>query len=366
MAFRIEFDKYRFSPEFKKLNPNMTFEEFKFIYYMEWLHRNWGRLVGLTFLLPTAYFIYRRRVSLPIARNLILINAFIGVQGFVGWWMVKSGLKDDLFADGQTPRVSQYRLMVHMGLAFALYGSMLWNGLQVSRELHLANNTQPQRAAKLLDRLRSPKLRLFRGSLMATTGLIFTTAMAGALVAGLDAGLIYNEFPYMGLGLTPPASELWSSFYSRLPTPHPDLWWRNVFENPSLVQLNHRILAVSTFTAVNALWLYARLSPVVQASLPRGAKLALHGTLGMVWVQLGLGLGTLLYLVPTPLASAHQAGALALLTSAIILGSRVWSPPRLARLVNQRYKAISKSEIATAQSARATAQLRSLRRSRPG
>jgi len=301
---------------------------------MEYAHRLWGRVIGLTFALPTLYFIVRRQVSKPLARNLILINALIGMQGFVGWWMVKSGLKDDLFEKGSHPRVSQYRLATHLGLAFTVYVSMLWNGLSIFRERHLVLDSQPNRAASLLKRLSGPDLAIFRRSTLLVAILIGTTALSGALVAGLDAGLIYNEFPYMGLGLTPPKSELFDSFYSRLPAPHPDLWWRNFLENPSLVQLDHRILATTSFVAVHALWAYSRFSPRVRAAMTSGSRRAMHGVLGLVWVQVLLGISTLLYLVPTPVAATHQAGSLALLTGVIVLGSRVWTPSRLAKLVN--------------------------------
>lgn len=339
-----EFSKYKASPEFQLLNPNMTLPEFKEIYYMEWAHRLWGRVIGLSFLIPTVYFIARRRVSAPIARNLVLISALIGMQGVVGWWMVKSGLKDDLFAKGSHPRVSQYRLATHLCLAFSVFTAMLWNGLQIFRERHLVLDSQPNRASALLARLSSPALRGFRIGSAIVGGLIFTTAMSGAFVAGLDAGLIYNEFPYMGLGLTPPRAELFDGFYARKED-RSDLWWRNVFENPSLVQLDHRILATTTFVAVHALWAYARFTPRVRAALPRGAWRASHAVLALVWMQVVLGISTLLYLVPTPVAATHQAGSLALLTGAVVLGSRVWTPPRLARLVAQRMAGVRARQV---------------------
>lgn len=348
--WQVEFDKYRASPEFQKLNPNMTLPEFKQIFWMEWGHRLWGRVVGLTTLLPTIYFIARRRVSAPIARNLVLINCLIVCQGFVGWWMVKSGLKDDLFAKNAHPRVSQYRLATHLAMAFTVYTAMVWNGLQILRENALLVKGKPEAASAMLQRLTSSKLRPFRITLAAVAALVATTVMSGAFVAGLDAGLIYNEFPYMGLGLTPPKSELFDPFYSRQPPPHSDLVWRNMLENPSLVQLDHRILAVSSFTAIHALWAYARFSPVVRQGLTQGARRALLGTVGLAWVQVSLGLTTLLYLVPTSIASAHQAGAMALLTGFIVLGSRVWTTPRLARLVRQataQGKAVQQKVAAT-------------------
>ncbi|KAI4243008.1 MAG: hypothetical protein L6R40_003699 [Gallowayella cf. fulva] len=328
-----EFSKYRSSPEFKLLNPHMTLDEFKSIYYMEWAHRLWGRVVGVSFLLPAAYFIARRKVSAPMAGKIVGIAGLIGFQGFLGWWMVKSGLKDDLFAPGSHPRVSQYRLTAHLGTAFVCYTAMLWNGLSILREHKLL--ADPQAAMKLFERLKSPELRIFRRSVGALAVLVFCTAMSGGLVAGLDAGLIYNEFPYMGLGLTPPKSELFSDFYSHTPDKS-DIWWRNALENPSLVQLDHRILATTTFTSVMGLWAYTKFSPTLRTMLPIACKKGMHGVVGFVGLQVALGITTLLYLVPLPLASAHQAGSLALLSSVIILGGRTWVPRRAARLVAKR------------------------------
>ena len=320
-----EFNKYRSSPEFKMLNPNMTLSEFKKIYYMEWTHRLWGRFVGLSFAIPALYFIARGKVSRPMALRITGIAGLIGFQGVLGWWMVKSGLKDDLFATGSHPRVSQYRLVAHLGTAFLCYSAMLWNGLSILRTHKLLTN--PQFAESCLRRLRNPNLRIFRSSVGALAVLVFITVMSGGLVAGLDAGLIYNEFPHMGLGLTPPKSELFSDFYSHTPD-NSDIWWRNPLENPSLVQLDHRILATTTFTSVMALWAYSRLSRKVRTTLPISARKGVHGVVGFVFLQVVLGISTLIYLVPLPLASAHQAGSLALLSYVLILGSRSWLPNR--------------------------------------
>ncbi|KAL9005424.1 MAG: hypothetical protein Q9188_001818 [Gyalolechia gomerana] len=328
-----EFTKYRSSPEFKLLNPRMTLDEFKSIYYMEWTHRLWGRLVGISFLLPAAYFIARGKVSAPMALKVVGIAGLIGFQGFLGWWMVKSGLKDNLFAPGSHPRVSQYRLTAHLGTAFLCYTAMLWNGLSILREHKLL--ADPQAATKLFERLKNPELRVFRRSIGALAVLVFCTAMSGGLVAGLDAGLIYNEFPFMGTGFAPPKSELFSDFYSHTPDKS-DVWWRNALENPSLVQLDHRILATTTFTSVVGLWTYTKMSPTLRTMLPAACKKGMHGVVGFVGLQVALGISTLLYLVPLPLASAHQAGSLALLSSVIILGGRTWVPRRAARLVQQQ------------------------------
>jgi cytochrome c oxidase assembly protein subunit 15 len=328
-----EFAKYRSSPEFHMLNSRMTLEEFKSIYWMEWIHRLWGRFIGLSFVLPAVYFVARKQVSRPMAARLLGIAGLIGFQGFIGWWMVKSGLKDDLFAPGSHPRVSQYRLTAHLGAAFVCYLAMLWNGLDILRTNRIVSSGTN---STILETLRNPALRPFKRYVALLAGLVFVTAMSGGLVAGLDAGLIYNEFPYMGLGLTPPASELFDKFYSRLPPgDDSDVWWRNMLENPSLVQLDHRILATTTWTAIMCLWAYSRTTSL-KAILPAAARKGVHGVVGFVWLQVILGISTLLYLVPTHLASAHQAGSLALLTWTVVLGSRVWFPKQAVRVLAQR------------------------------
>lgn len=334
-----EFAKYRASPEFKLLNPSMGLSEFKSIYYMEWTHRLWGRIVGISFVLPAIYFAARRKLSAPMAAKVAGIACLIGFQGGLGWWMVKSGLKDDLFAPGSHPRVSQYRLVAHLGTAFICYTAMLWNGLTILRAHKLL--ADPIKADDILTVLKRPELRIFRRSVGALAVLIFLTAMSGGLVAGLDAGLIYNEFPYMGSGLIPPKSELFSDFYSHTPDKS-DIWWRNALENPSLVQLDHRLLATSTFTSIMGLWAYTKLSPIVKQALPAASRKGMHGLVGFACLQLTLGISTLIYMVPVPLASAHQAGSLALLSYAIILGSRTWVPRRASRLVAQRLKLLGK------------------------
>ena len=328
-----EFAKYRSSPEFHLLNPNMKMDEFKKIYYMEWIHRLWGRVVGITFVIPAIYFIARGRVSAPVALRIGGIAGLIGFQGFLGWWMVKSGLKDDLFAPGSHPRVSQYRLTAHLGTAFLCYSAMLWNGLAILREHKYLKD--PVAAQKLFETLRSPQLKFFRRSVAGLAVLVFGTALSGGLVAGLDAGMIYNDFPWMGQGLTPPKEELFSDFYSHRPDKS-DTWWRNMLENPSLVQLDHRILATTTFTAIIGLMAYTRISPAVRRLLPAACLRGMHGVVGFACLQVTLGITTLLYLVPVALGSAHQAGALALLSWVFVLGGRTWIPARASRLVAQK------------------------------
>ncbi|OAQ93644.1 electron transfer protein 1, mitochondrial precursor [Purpureocillium lilacinum] len=333
-----EFEKYRASPEFKLLNPHMTLSEFKKIYFMEWTHRLWGRFIGMSFVLPTLYLIARRRVTPKMAVNLLGISGLIGFQGFIGWWMVKSGLKDDLFAPGSHPRVSQYRLTAHLATAFVCYSWMLLSGLAVLRTHRML--ADPKAGMSVLQALKNPALNAFRRSVFGVAALVFVTAMSGGLVAGLDAGLIYNEFPKMGLGLTPPRSELWDKFYSRRED-NSDLWWRNMLENPSTVQLDHRILAVSTFCTILALFAYSRTGRVA-AVLPRNAKKGTMGLVHLVTLQAALGISTLIYMVPISLAAVHQAGALMVLTGALVLSHRLHIPKPTVRMLEQRLKQLQK------------------------
>ena len=309
----------------------MNLDEFKNIYWMEWTHRLWGRVIGVTFAVPTLYFITRRRVSKSMAVKLVGICGLIGFQGALGWWMVKSGLKEDLFAPGSHPRVSQYRLAAHLGTAFVAYSAMVLSGLSILRERALLRD--PSAALHIAAKLSTPAMKRFRLAVTLLTALIFTTAMSGALVAGLDAGLIYNEFPWMGLGLTPPKAELFDPRYSQK-ADESDLVWRNMGENPSLVQLDHRILATSTFTAILLLFCTPRITRFKQM-IPKDVNRRLTGVMHMASLQVALGISTLIYLVPTWLAAAHQAGALALLTTALILGSRLRISPRTMRLIKE-------------------------------
>jgi len=310
----------------------MDLEEFKKIYYMEWGHRLWGRFVGLSFLFPAIYFVSRRRVSANMSLRLLGISGLIAGQGVLGWYMVKSGLKDDLFAPGSHPRVSQYRLTAHLGAAFVLYTAMIWNGLAILRQNALLSH--PSRGLAQLQAISSPTLSIFRKSVAGLAILTFITAMSGGLVAGLDAGLIYNEFPRMGTGFHPPKSELFDTFYSRRED-HSDLFWRNMLENPSTVQLNHRVLATTAFTAILGLWSYSRFNKSVRAALPNAARKGMLGCVHLLLFQVALGISTLIYLVPIPLAAAHQAGSLALLTGVVVLGNRVWIPKRSLAMVKR-------------------------------
>ncbi|KFP70318.1 Cytochrome c oxidase assembly protein COX15, partial [Acanthisitta chloris] len=294
--WEAEFQKYQQFPEFKILNHDMTLAEFKFIWYMEYSHRMWGRMVGLAYILPAAYFWQRGWLSRPMKGRVLALCGLVCFQGLLGWYMVKSGLeeKPDSY---DIPRVSQYRLAAHLGSALVLYSASLWTGLSLLLPRHKLPETH--------------QLLRLRQYAHGTTALIFLTALSGAFVAGLDAGLVYNSFPKMGEHWIPDDLLAFSPIL------------RNIFENPTTVQFDHRILGIASVTAITALYLFSRKIP-----LPRRAKLAVTSLLAVACVQVGLGISTLLLYVPTPLAATHQSGSLALLSMALWLMSELRRVPK--------------------------------------
>ncbi|EJD53917.1 COX15-CtaA-domain-containing protein [Auricularia subglabra TFB-10046 SS5] len=336
-AWDEEFAKYKNSPEFAQLNSRMNVDDFKQIFYMEWGHRVLGRLSGLTLLLPYAYFLYRGRLPRPLPGMIGGFVALVGAQGALGWYMVKSGLHEDLFAPGAVPRVSQYRLAAHLGLAVALYAGMFHAGLRVLWDNKFVktgkwSGVAPENVASALKALAHPKLVAFRRNVWALTALVFLTALSGAFVAGLDAGLVYNEFPTMGGRIAPPSDELFSRDYAKREDKK-DLW-RNIFENPTTVQFNHRVLAMTSYTAVCALYFSSHRSSI-RALLPPLARTLTTGMFYVVHAQVFLGIATLLYLVPVHVAASHQAGSVALLSTVIALGMALRSPSAAARLLRK-------------------------------
>ncbi|XP_025071396.1 cytochrome c oxidase assembly protein COX15 homolog, partial [Alligator sinensis] len=293
--WEAEFRKYQQFPEFKILNRHMTLAEFKFIWYMEYSHRMWGRGVGLLYVLPAAYFWKKGWLSRPMKGTVLALCGLVCFQGLLGWYMVKS--LEEKPESHDIPRVSQYRLAAHLGSALVLYAASLWSGLSLLLSRHELPETR-----QLL------RLRHFAHG---TTGLIFLTALSGAFVAGLDAGLVYNSFPKMGDRWIP--DDL-LSFSPML---------KNVFENPTTVQFDHRILVSASVTAITALYLFSR-----RVVLPRRTKMAVASLLAVAYMQVGLGISTLLLYVPTPLAATHQSGSLALLSVALWLMSELRRVPK--------------------------------------
>lgn len=316
-----EFNKYKESPEFKQLNSHIDLEEFKFIFFMEWIHRVWGRAIGAVFLFPAIYFAATRQTSSRVNKRLFGLLAVLGFQGFIGWWMVKSGLdQEQLEARKSKPTVSQYRLTTHLGTAFLLYLGMIWTGFEILKERKWVKN--PAKALQVFKLLDSKALGPLRRMSLGMLALSFLTAMSGGMVAGLDAGWIYNTFPKMGDTWFPSSRELMDPHFARREDKS-DLWWRNMLENPTTVQLNHRILGVTTFCAVLALHSYCNRRKNL---MPKMANRTVKAMMGIVTIQVGLGIATLVYLVPISLASIHQAGALALFTSAIVFAAQLRKP----------------------------------------
>ena len=305
--WEAEFEKYKQSPEYKKANLGMTVDEYKFIYWMEYGHRMWGRVLGLYFVGPLAYFASRGYITSALAKRLGVFFVLGAAQGMIGWWMVKSGLEEQEFSY-DVPRVSPYRLATHLTGAFTIYTGMLWTTLNV------INPTSPSQAAGASKALIDATKRLHR-AVHPLAGLIGVTAISGAYVAGMDAGRAYNTFPLMG-GQWIPAEYL-------------DQWeskgWRNFFENTAAVQFDHRILALSTLASVSAVWLGHRNS----AALHPRTRMLLHALLATTAGQVTLGITTLLHHVPVELGSAHQAGALTLFTVVLALMHSLRGPKRV-------------------------------------
>lgn len=287
------FDEYQRYPEFQKVNRTMTLAGFQAIFWLEYFHRLWGRLIGVVFLVPFVYFLARGRIDRALAPRLAVVFVLGGLQGALGWYMVQSGLVD-------RPDVSQYRLAAHLAFALALYGYLLWL------------------VFGLLARVRAPAGRV-PAWLGPAAGAVFVlvccTIVAGAFVAGLDAGLIYNEFPLMGGGLAPP------DLLTLTPA------WLNFFEHPPAVQFMHRVVAVTTFASVLALWAALRFP----GTAPR-LRAASSVLMMVAALQVLLGVSTLLLYVPIPLAAAHQATAVLVFTAAIWLLHEI----RMARRVVAR------------------------------
>jgi cytochrome c oxidase assembly protein subunit 15 len=270
-----EFARYQQIPEYRAIHFAMSLDEFKSIYYWEYFHRLLGRLIGVAFAVPFIWFLARRQLPRHLAPPLagILLLGFL--QGALGWYMVESGLADRV-------EVSQYRLTAHLALALAIYAAILWTALGIVRSSAGAS-VGWRRAAE------------------AVLALVALTILAGGFVAGTRAGLTYNTFPLMD-GRVVPAG------YAQLQP-----LWLNWFENIAAVQFDHRALAVATVSAVFLLWAVG-----LRANLPIPARKALHALVAIAVLQVALGISTLLLVVPIPLAAAHQAGAVLLLTVAII------------------------------------------------
>lgn len=272
-AWMEEFNKYRASPEYLKINAGMSLDAFKYIFYWEYGHRALGRLIGMIYLLPLLFFLFKGWV--PGQWRLRLFGLFIlgGMQGLMGWYMVKSGLVD-------VPHVSQYRLTAHLGLALVIFACMLWFALDFLRG---------QKRTTQADK-----------SYLRATGfvvaIVFIMMLSGGFVAGTKAGFIMNTFPLMGGQWIPQG---WLAM---------DPLWRNFFENVITIQFIHRVIAVLVFVAV--LWGFWR-------ALQQTFNTRFSWVFVIMLGQVTLGISALVLHVPVALGAAHQAGAVALFSAAL-------------------------------------------------
>ena len=282
-----EFAKYKQIPEYQAVHSGMALTEFKGIFYWEYAHRLLGRLIGVAFAVPFLWFLARRQLPRRLAAPLAVILLLGFAQGGLGWYMVKSGLADRI-------EVSQYRLVAHLALALAIYSAILWTALNL---LHSAQRPLPSPLPQAGEGRVGAG---WRRAAEAVLALVAATIAAGGFVAGTRAGLIYNTFPLMDGRLVPAG-------YGQL---HP--LYLNWFENIAAVQFDHRALALTVAASVLVVW-----AAGLHANLPSPARTALHLLLLATILQVALGIGTLLLVVPIPLAAAHQGGAVLLLTAAI-------------------------------------------------
>jgi heme a synthase len=282
------FDAYRAYPEYLELRRGMTLDEFKFIFFWEYLHRMVARAIGLVFLVPFLFFLLKGWLTRPLAWRTLLLFGLGAAQGAMGWFMVASGLVD-------MPRVSHYRLAAHLSLAFVIFGYALW----LARELAMAR----ERPA-----LPEGTARLLRRGLLWVGGLMAVQIVWGAFVAGLKAGFYYNTFPLMGGGLVPP------DFLRMEPA------LLNLVENPSAVQWMHRLLGTILLGVAAWFWLAVRRA----AGVDDRSRTLNHILFGSIGAQYLLGVLTLLLVVPVWLGVTHQAAAMILVGIWLWWVHRVW------------------------------------------
>lgn len=270
---------YQQIPQYTLVNEGFGIAGFKRIFWLEWTHRLWGRLIGLAFIVPLIWFSVTGKIERRLRPRLVLLFVLGGVQGAVGWLMVASGFLPD------ATTVSPYRLVIHLVLALALYAALLWTALTVLRPV-------PPRP---------PATRTLHALVAACSLVVALTMVAGGFVAGTHAGLDYNTFPLMDGSIVP-------QDYARL---EPLL--RNLTENIAAVQFDHRLMATLSVVVAAAAFFVSCFT-----AQPRVARLALLALLTVMAVQYSLGVATLLLVVPIGLAAAHQAVAALVLAAAIV------------------------------------------------
>lgn len=268
-AWDTEFAKYKQIPQYEQVNRGMSLDEFKTIFYWEWGHRLLGRIIGFAFLLPLLFFWWRGYLSRELAPKLVLLFFLGGLQGFIGWWMVTSGLVDRV-------SVAPYRLAVHLTFAFFLFAALIWT----------ARSLSPKRGEHVPGDVRTGAWALY--------ALAFFQVFFGAVVAGLDAGMSFTTWPLMDGRFIPSSSSLFAI----------EPVWRNFFENPMTSQFVHRMVAYALLIAAGLHAWQARGTPVAKSAIV---------LFGLVCAQALIGIMTLIHTVPISLALLHQFGALAVI-----------------------------------------------------
>ncbi|PPR46674.1 MAG: Heme A synthase [Alphaproteobacteria bacterium MarineAlpha5_Bin9] len=275
------FEQYKLSPEYIIVNKNMTLEDFKFIFWWEWFHRFFARLIGFVFIIPFFYFLFKKRLSVKLLMVLGIIFLFGCLQAYVGWWMVKSGLTEN-------PYVSAYRLAFHLTNALIIYVLFFWLSLNL-----FFGRMQKNNISKI-------NKHFFHFSLL----LIFITIVSGSFMAGTDSGKSFNTFPLMNGQIIPEGYFI--DFFG----------WRNVFENTIAINFNHRWLAIFTFFFTSLHIIYLINKKIYN-------NFSLYLVLFILSLQILLGVLTLIYIVPISYASMHQTNAIILLSSMLYAYHRI-------------------------------------------
>ncbi len=279
-----EFELYQQTTEYQEQNRGMSLDEFKYIYFWEWGHRQWGRMIGLVWALGLGALLLSKSVPVGWTGRLVILGALGGLQGAVGWWMVYSGLAPGMFD------VASYRLATHLGLAFFILALMAWYILLLSREEGAL--MQARRGAD----------RKLKGMSTGLMHLAFVQILIGALVAGIDAGRNYIDWPLMAGGFTPPG--MWAI----------EPWYRNLFENDGTVQFIHRMVGYVLFLFGIGVWFASR-----KSGNPHTRR-AFDWVAVMMLAQMVIGIVTVMNSAPVALALAHQLGAVVLIV--LILRAR--------------------------------------------
>ena len=275
-AWDLEFEKYKLIPEYILQNSGMLLSEFKIIYWWEWGHRQLGRIIGLVWFLGFSWFLVSKKIPVGWTGRLLTLGALGGFQGAVGWWMVSSGLSNNMLD------VASYRLATHLGIAFIILGFILWYTLILGLS-----------EADLLVRLRTRDQSIYSKS-TGLMHLIFLQILLGALVAGIDAGRNYVDWPLMAGGFLPP------DLFALEPV------WRNFFEDDGLVQFIHRMSGYILFLFGIYVWFRSRKSGNSQI------RNAISLVMLIIFLQMTIGVITVMYSAPWHIAIFHQFGAIVL------------------------------------------------------